>query len=273
MSMSVQSPNRPDADAPTTDRSTLTVHPMVSPIYGHEFAATDDLSEVFGRHVITELLAGTSTTFTFSFRPVGEGGVEITVRSRTEGLTDAATISHRLFFIDRMETRLRVHTVSPEEPVAETRTLVLLPESSDRDYFHASAYDARDRLLATQAVVFDRHGRSTRFRFGPALVSDVRALGVDTAVVRDGDGSRLRFTLTVEPQERARALDVLWESVGVIRQYPVHLEPGEQVATVEVSLGPDSPLCTGDWVLIAVDESERLIAQTLWTLGSAAGLG
>ncbi|GLY33545.1 DUF5944 family protein [Kineosporia sp. NBRC 101731] len=244
---------------------------VVDTVFGREFDDTDDLSEAFARNVTSELLAGTTTEIGFRAEVIGDSGLKVIVRSTTQGLQGEATISHRFYFIDREEIRTRLHQVSPEHPEAETELLVLLPDGVDRDYFHAAVHDSHDRLLAVQAVVYDRQGRNTRYPFRPALVSDIRAVRAETSVVSSGTGSpEARFTLDVEPQERDREIAVLWESMGLILRYPVALVAGQTQVSVGVSLGPDGPLATGDWVLIAVDENEGFITQALFVMSPAA---
>ena len=248
----------------------LTPRQVIDTVYNHEFDDTDDLSAAFARNTNSRVLADTTTELTFATEVIGEGGLRITVRSTTHGLTRPATISHRCYFVDRDETRSRLHTVSPQNPVAETEMLVLLPPGGDRDYFHASVHDPHDRLLAVQAVVFDRNGRHTRYPFRPELVSDIRAVKADTQVLPGEDGTpEVCFTLTVQPQERARDISVLWESTGLILRHPLPLPAGRTQVSLAVPLGPQGPLAAGDWVLIAVDEKEGFIAQTLFVLNPA----
>lgn len=232
-----------------------------------DFRNTADIAEVFRRRVVSRLLPPDRhpVTVRTSTEPV-EGGVRLTYRSRVDSLDRPTTLSHKFFFIDRDEVRQRVHHVRPDNPEAVSELLVTF-DGTDRDYCHASVYDSENRLLATDAVVFDKAGRSVPYPFTDKYVSPFELGRAELAPTRTPTGRRaLRFTVGLRNLAEPQPVTLAWQAIGLIDQ-TVHTCTAEQPEVYrDLELDDNDQLAPGDWVVIAVDDQQRFLAQALVTV-------
>jgi hypothetical protein len=236
-----------------------------------DFADTDLIPEAYGRHILSRCLPPNqySVTCSSSAEPAGTG-LRLRFSSKVDGLGEPVMLTHRFYFVDRDETRERFHVVDPDAPEATTELLILL-DGFDRDYCHASVYDAEDRLLAVHALVFDRDGRIVPYPFSQRYISPLdlgRAVLEETA---DADGRRtLRFTVGLTGLTEPVRVDLAWQGIGWIDRRELSCTPERPEVHLEIPLDDNPMLAPGDWVVIAVDEYDRFLAQTLVTLAPAA---
>ena len=83
-----------------------------------DFADTSLIPEVFGRHIVSRCLPPERhpVLCSASAEPTAGSGIRLRFSSRIGNLTGSATIAHKFFFVDREETRERLHVVTPDEP-------------------------------------------------------------------------------------------------------------------------------------------------------------
>lgn len=252
--------------------ATFAAYPSMSIARQEDFADTSLISEVFARHVISRDLPADISPVTCTVDSVVVGsGVRLRFTSRTEKLDRPITLTHKFFFIDREETRERLHTLTPENPEATSEVLVLFDEN-DRDYCHASVYDGENRLLAAHAVVFDRKGRTVPYPFTSKYVSPLKLGKAELRETTNAAGRRmLRFTVGLEELAGPERVNIAWQAMGLIDRQELICTPDRPEVYREVELEDNTELAPGDWVVIAVDEQERFLAQTLVTLQPVIG--
>ncbi|MCC3770093.1 DUF5944 family protein [Streptomyces sp. UNOC14_S4] len=246
--------------------------PSLSMVRKEDFSDTSLIPEAYGRHIVSRCLPPERSPVhcSFSAEPVGSG-IRLRFSSRVGGLGGPAMLTHKFFFVDRDETRERFHLVTPDEPEATTDLLILLADS-DRDYCHASVYDAENRLLAVHAVVFDRAGRTVPYPFTQRYVSPLGLGRADLEETVDDAGDRvLRFSVGLTGLTGPTPVVLAWQGIGRIVRQELTCTPDRPEAHYDVALDGNPLLACGDWVVIAVDERDRFLAQTLVTLQTAAG--
>ncbi|MEV4440686.1 DUF5944 family protein [Streptomyces sp. NPDC049577] len=252
--------------------ASFTLTPAMSVVRNEDFAHTDDIAAVFaGRMSSRELPPGEHpVSCEITTETVGSG-VRLTFTSEAARQTAGTVVTHKFFFVDRQECRTRMHPVSPERPAATSELLVLFADGQDRDYCHASVYDAENRLLAAHAVVFDRHGRNVPYAFTEQYVSPLRLGTATLDEVRDDAGRRVaRWSLGLDGLQGPQQITVAWEATGLVHSEDLMCTPDEPVLRHDMPLDGNPRLAPGDWVVIATDEKGRLLAQTLVTLTPAA---
>ncbi|MEV5505165.1 DUF5944 family protein [Streptomyces orinoci] len=246
---------------------------VVGMVRKDDFAHTSDIREAFARHVSSRQLPPESSPLqlTVDTQPLGTG-IRLTLTSAVGKLTGPATVTHKFFFVDRDECRIYHRTLTPEEPAATSEVLVLFEDGRDRDYCHASVHDGENRLLAVQAVVFDRAGRHVPYPFTSQYVCPLALDAADLRFTRDAQGRRVaRFSLSLTGLTGPEHIAVAWEAVGVIHRTELVCTPEQPAVTHDMVLDDNPHLAPGDWVVIAVDDKDRLLAQTLVTLVPATG--
>ncbi|MEU1673022.1 DUF5944 family protein [Streptomyces roseifaciens] len=244
--------------------------PSLSMVRKEDFADTSLIPEAYGRHVVSRCLPPERSPVhcSFSAEPAGDG-IRLRFSSRVDNLGEPAMLTHKFFFVDRDETRERFHAVTPDEPEVTTEMLILFA-GFDRDYCHASVYDAENRLVAVHAVVFDRAGRTVPYPFTQRYVSPLGLGRADLEETVDGTGRRmLRFSVGLTGLTEPTPVVLAWQGIGRIVREELTCTPDRPEAHYEVPLDDNPLLACGDWVVIAVDEQDRFLAQTLVTLQSA----
>jgi hypothetical protein len=245
----------------------LVARPMTSMVRNTDFATTSDIGEVFGRHLVAS--AGPPVTCSADAAVAGTG-VRFRFTSRVDGVTGPTVISHRFTFIDREEVRLRLHTLTPDQPEATSEVLVLF-DGTTRDYCHAAVYDQYDRMLGMQSFAFDDQGRVIRFPFTGQYVSPLQVDDASAEETTDDDGRRvLRFRVRLGQLEGPERVVLAWQAVGIIRRTEFVCSPADPVAVLDVPLEGNPDIGPGDWVMCAVDGEERFLAQTVLVLQPAA---
>jgi hypothetical protein len=242
-------------------------YPSVSMVLQEDFASSSQIHEIFAR-VIGKDRPDLLSSIDCSVDAIAtDGGLKLRFVSRMDGLTEEATITHKFFFIDRDEVRERVHLLDPSDPQACTELLILFPEDMDRDYCHASVYDADNHLLAVYAVVFDRNGRLVHYPFTERYVSPLELDHAQLTETRDEEGCRvLRFTVALKNLTTPERVFIAWEAIGLTHRHELLCDPDQPVVFDDLKLDDNSRLAPGDWVAIAVDEKDRVLAQTIVTL-------
>ncbi|MGY1632417.1 DUF5944 family protein [Geodermatophilus sp. SYSU D01186] len=245
----------------------LVARPLVSMVRNSDFATTSDIGEVFGRHRAAPAAPPVSCQ---ADATVAGTGVRLRFTSRHDGVPGPTVVSHRFTFIDREEVRLRLHTLTPEDPDATSELLVLF-DGTTRDYCHAAVYDQYDRMLGMQSFAFDDRGRVLTFPFTGRYVSPLPVADATAEETEDDDGRRvLRFTVRLGQLDTDQRIVLAWQAVGIIRRPEFLCTPAHPVAVLDVPLEDNPEIGPGDWVMCAVDSEERLLAQTLLVLQPAA---
>lgn len=194
-------------------------------------------------------------------------GVRISHTSTFKDLSEARAVAHRFHFIDRMETRERFHVATPEESSVTTEFLVMFEEGQSRDYFSISTYDSDGMIAATETFVYNDEGKIVSYPFTDSLVSPFLVKEARLEEVSAWDGTRmLKFELALEELDRDIELALLWESIGSIERHTVTCSPGNTVAAIHMSLEGNATAYPCDWVAIAVDAKERVLAQAHFAL-------
>ena len=241
----------------------FTAYPSVSLVRREDYADTDRICDVFARRLV---VAGPAVKCAIDAVELA-GGVKLRFSSRIDELAEEIALTHKFVFVDRNETRERLHLLTPEAPEATSELLVLFDGERDRDYCHACVYDGSNRLLAVHVVVFDRQGRITQYPFTEQFVSPLRLADVRLAEVTDERGRRvLRFAVRLAGLEERRQVSIAWEAIGVTHKNDLVCTPDRPEAVFDMDLDDNHRLAAGDWVIIAVDENERFLAQTMVTL-------
>ncbi|MER5770828.1 DUF5944 family protein [Streptomyces sp. NPDC001985] len=253
--------------------ASFTLTPAMSVVRNTDFGGTADIAAVFGAHTESRQLPPGATPLecAIATEAVG-GGVRLTFTSAVGAAPPApgTVVAHKFFFVDREECRVRLHELTPQQPSATTELLVLLPEGQERDYCHASVYDAENRLLATHAVVFDRRGRHVQYAFTGQYVSPLRVDRAELRLVRDNAGRRVaRWCVGLEGLDAPEPVTVAWEASGLVHTTELVCTPGRPRVHHDMPLDDNPRLAPGDWVVIATDEKGRLLAQTLVALTPA----
>ena len=245
-------------------------YPSTSVVRSEDFAGTSEISEVFAKHIISRSLPAAVSPTTCSAEAAVVGtGVRLRFTSRVDNLTAATTIMHKFFFIDRDETRERLHTVTPEQPEVTSELLVLFDEKH-RDYCHASVYDEENRMLAVHALVFNRDGQIVSYPFTSQYVSPLDLDKAELCETHNEDGDRiLRFSISLTGLTGPERIFIAWQATGVINRKEFTCTPEQPEVHYDMKLDENHALGPADWVVIAVDEHERFLAQTLVTLVSA----
>lgn len=248
----------------------FTVHASTTMVRKEDFDHTSRISEAFARHVTSRVLPPQRYPTRCSFNAERRAsGIRLRFTGTVENLDKPVTVRHTFFFIDRDETRERVHRLTPEQPTATTELPVLL-DDKDRDYCHAAIFDAQDRLVAVEAVVFDREGRTTAYPFTAQYVSPLRLDRADLEEIRDDEGRRvLRFGVGLAGLTRPERVVIALQASGVIDRMELVCTPDRPHVNRDIPLDGNPGLAPGDWVLIAVDERERFLAQSLLTVCAA----
>ena len=242
--------------------------PSMSIARKEDFANTSLIPEAFGRHMVSRCLppGRFPVHCSVSAEPTAGSGIRLRFSSRVDNLAGPATLAHKFFFVDRDETRERLHVVTPEEPEVTTELLILF-DGSDRDYCHASVYDAENQLLAVHPVVFDRTGRTVPYPFTNRYVSPLHLGRAELQQTVDGNGRRaLRFTVGLDDLTEPTRVDIAWQAMGRIDRRELCCTPEQPEVHDELPLDDNPLLGPADWVVIAVDEQDRFLAQTLVTL-------
>jgi hypothetical protein len=248
-------------------------YPSMSVVLNDDFGDTTEISEAFARHVVSPAFPPEAfpvrCTATAQALP---GGVRLRFTSSIANLDRDTTIAHRFYFVDRDESRERLHVVSPAEPAATSEVLVLFgPGDRQRDYCHASVYDRHNYVLATHSLVFDTRGSLVSYPFTRRYVSPLRVGRAEVTETRDAAGHRvLRFRVRLLDLRGPQRVTVAWQTMGVIRRDSLVCTPAHPEVCSDLDLDDNPTLAPGDWSLIAVDEHERLIAQTLVTVTTVA---
>lgn len=236
-----------------------------------DFADTSLIPEAFGRHIVSRCLPPDrhSVDCSVHAEQIDGSGITFCFTSRIGNLNEPAMLAHKFFFVDREETRERLHVVTPEEPEVSTSLLIHLG-ASERDYCHACVYDAENRLLAVHAVVFDGTGRTVPYPFTDRYVSPLNLGKAELRETIDDNGRRaLRFVVGLTGLTEPTRVDLAWQAVGRIYRKEFCCTPVQPEVYDELPLDDNPLLAHGDWVVIAVDEHDRFLAQTLVTLQSA----
>lgn len=194
-------------------------------------------------------------------------GVRISHTSTIDDLSEVRAISHRFHFIDRMETRERFHVATPDNPSVTTEILVMFEEGQSRDYFSISTYDSDGIIAATDTLVYNNEGKITPYPFADNLVSPIV---VDDAYLEEvfaSNGVRmLKFGLSLGELDRDTEISLLWESIGSIERHTVTCGPDNSAAAIYMPLDGNTTAYPCDWVAIAVDEKDRVLAQAHFAL-------
>ncbi|MFC4054616.1 DUF5944 family protein [Actinomadura syzygii] len=238
--------------------------PSLSVVRKEDFADTSLIPAAFARHVTSRCLPPDRSPVHCSYAAdEAEGGVRLRFSSKVPGLDEPTLLTHRFFFVDRDETRERLHLVTPEEPEVASEVLVLM-DGAERDYCHASVYDGENRLLAVHAIVFDQRGRTVPYPFTERYVSPHTLGRADLDEVTDDAGRRaLRFTVGLTGLTGPVPIAIAWQSMGRIDRRELTCTPEAPEAHHEIALDANPLLAPGDWVVIAVDEHEGFLAQSL----------
>jgi hypothetical protein len=245
--------------------------PSMSIVRNADFADSADIAAVFATRMSSRQVAPETSPVTceITAEPVG-GGVKLSFTSSAVNLLSETVVTHKFFFVDREECRMRMHALSSEHPAATSELLVLLPEGQDRDYCHASVYDSENRLIAAHAVVFDRHGRHVPYAFTEQYVSPLRLSTASLATAHDDAGRRVaRWTIGLDGPEGTERINLAWEAAGLVHTEELMCTSEEPLVRLDMPLDDNPRLAPGDWVVIATDEKGRLLAQTLVTLTPA----
>lgn len=242
--------------------------PQLSMVRKEDFADTTLIPEAYGRHLLSNLLPQVQCSF--DAERVGEDGIRLRFSSRVEELAGPAALTHRFFFVDRPETRERYHVLTPDAPKATTELLVLF-DGFDRDYCHACVYDAENRLVAVHAIVFNRAGRTLPYPFTQRYVSPLELGRADLQETRDERGRRvLRFTVGLTGLSEPTRVDIAWQGIGHIERIEFLCTPERPEIGLDIPLTDNPSLACGDWVIIAVDENDGFLAQTMVSIFPAA---
>ncbi|SER48256.1 hypothetical protein SAMN04487983_101733 [Streptomyces sp. yr375] len=253
--------------------ASFTATPAMSVVRNEDFAHTSDIAAVFAGHLTSRQLPLQDSPVECAIAVEAvDGGVKLTFTSAVDAgrIGSGAVVTHKFFFVDREECRIRMHALSAEQPAATSELLVLFAEGQERDYCHASVYDAENRLIAAHAVVFDRRGRYVPYAFTEQYVSPLRLGRAALEVVRDDAGRRVaRWCVGLDGLDAPERVNVAWEAAGLVHAEELLCTPEEPQLRHDMPLDDNARLAPGDWVVIATDEKGRLLAQTLVTLTPA----
>ena len=145
--------------------------------------------------------------------------------------------------------------------------LVGFDSNADKDYFNVSIYDNEGLMIATDSVVFNSEGKVVSYPFTSEYVSPLTLDSASLLEAIDDDGRRVvQFRVKLRNLASETPVHLLWEAMGNIQRETTILTPQSPEALLEMPL-VDNPLAIPtDWVAIAVDDKERVIAQTTFAL-------
>ncbi|MCW7944588.1 hypothetical protein AAW14_21895 [Streptomyces hygroscopicus] len=248
--------------------------PSMSVVRNDDYTDNTDISAAFARHVVSGQVPPDISPLHCSVETAVVGtGVRLSFASRVEKLSEPAAVTHKFYFVDREEARESVRLMTPESPEVLTDLLVLFDEDQERDYCHVSVFDGENRMLATHSVVFDRRGRHTSYPLTPKFVSPLRLGRAEFRETRDERGRRVgRFSFDLKDLMAPQPVSVSWEAVGLVHRTDLVCTPDQPVVIHDMPLEDNGRLAPADWVVIATDDQERLVAQTMVTLIPAAAV-
>lgn len=242
----------------------FTIRPAMSVLRNEDFAATSSLTAATQRRLISDQFSGVQCGTTAEV--VGDG-VRLRFTSRVEGVQRETAVVHKFFFIERSETRERAHLVTPEDSECTTELLVAFAEEQEKDYFNASVYDNDGRIIATDSIVFNNQGKIVPYPFVDKYVSPLELGDASLTEARDAEGRRVaRFQIQLTGLEADESVYLLWEAMGIIHREERVCTPDSPVAALDLVLDDNPAVVACDWIAIAVDAQERVIAQTSFAL-------
>lgn len=244
-------------------------YPSMSVVRNEDFDNTSQISEAFARHVISPRFPPESfpVRCTATAHPLA-CGIRLRFTSTIENLDRDTTVAHRFFFINREESRERLHVLSPAAPQATSDILVLFDDiGRQRDYCHASVYDSDNYVLATHSLVFNSSGALVSYPFTRRYVSPLTVDRADVVQTRNALGRRvLRFRIRLLGLEDPQQITIAWQAIGLVRRDVLECTPEHPEVCSDLDLDDNPLLAPADWSLIAVDDQERLLAQTIVTV-------
>jgi hypothetical protein len=83
----------------------------------------------------------------------------------------------------------------------------------------------------------------------------------------------VRFTLSLAGLRQPEPVAILWEAIGLIHRRDLVCSPEQPEVYDDLLLEGNPELAPGDWVCIAVDGKDRVLAQTLVTVVAAPAGG
>lgn len=246
------------------------IQPAMAILTNEDFAHTSSLAEATQRKLISDQFPDPSCIHSRTSAEKVGAGVRLRYESRIHGLREKTAIVHKFFFIERSETRETAHIVTPDDPVASTELLVLFDESATRDYFNASVYDNDGRLISTDSIVFNDKGQIVSYPFTQRYVSPLPLREASLTEEVGDDGLPVaRFRISFHELTEETSVSLLWEAMGNILRETVTCSAENLEATLDLPLVDNPTAIACDWIAIAVDEHERVIAQTAFALTPA----
>lgn len=247
--------------------SNFKVRPTMNVLTNADFLGTGEISSATRAKLSSRLFPDPDMIRNTTTAERLDCGVRISHTSVLKDLSETCTISHRFHFIDRMETRERFHVATPLEPSVTTTLLVMFEEGQTRDYFSISTYDSDGIIAATETFVYSDEGKIVSYPFRDNLVSPIVVSDATLEEVSDSEGSRiLKFEVRLGELDYDTKISLLWESIGSIQRQTVVCRPDSLTASIQMPLDENTTAYPCDWVAIAVDEKERVLAQAHFAL-------
>lgn len=247
--------------------STFSVRPTMDVLTNSDFLGAGSIARATADRLTSRIFPDPSMVVSSTTSERAGGGIRISHTTTFPGLQQTSTVSHRFHFIDRMETRERFHVVSPQEPSVTTELLVAFDDGQSRDYFSISTYDSDGMIAATDTLVYNDEGKIVTYPFGDALVSPLTVTDAHLREVTTDSGAReLEFGVELDGLAEDTEIALLWEAIGSIERVHRRCGPGRTSAAIRMPLEDNTTAYPCDWVAIAVDDQERVLAQAHFAL-------
>ncbi|WP_162933871.1 DUF5944 family protein [Actinomyces lilanjuaniae] len=243
------------------------LHNTMDTITSNDFSHTCSIASAAQKHILSQIVSEHYPVSCQVEASTIEGGICLQFMSQFSRLREEQVITHKFFFIERKEVREIIHHVSPDNLRATTVLLVPFYENYNKDYFNVSVCDREGYILTTDAFVFDREGRIGPYSFRQDFVSPIPVLDAYLREEKNYDGNRVaRFCVSFEELCSTTPIHILWETIGTTSCRTVLCSPDTPIVTADLPLSGGSAAVNCDWVVIAVDDEERFIAQTSFSL-------
>jgi hypothetical protein len=233
------------------------------------FLETPDLTQVFSKHVISQQFPKDRFEIHCSYKGEFHGtGMVLHFTSQISNLDKPAAIKHKFFFPkgEQQEQREQAFIVTPENPIADSKVPIFIQDHRN-DYCHVAVYDSDNYLLASYTLVFNRNGKLFPFSFTQKYVSPLPLKDAQIFETRNTEGKRvLRFYVSLKELDEPQIVRMAWETNGIELKHEFQYTPQQLEFFSDMELEGNSSLVPGDWVLIAVDAQECVLAQALVTV-------
>ena len=247
----------------------MTMQQTMGFLVNSDFTYTNSVSHAVKRCLISRCFPNPDT-FTHKVTSIKvHGGVKLTLHTHFADMLEEQAITHKFYFVNRSETREVVHTVGPDFPEASTELMILFDETESRDYFNFSLLDHEGMQLVVDSIVFDSLGRTVTYPFSEHRVSPLILDNVALSEIIEENGKHVaRFQISFKELEEPTEVHINWETMGITYRHTSMCSKDRPHMYADLVLDDNPLVVSGDWVAIAVDDNERIIAQTIFRIST-----